>query len=214
MKNILLFPGLAGDHRLFDSLAIPCLNSQVIVFPAPEKNETLPSYAKRLAETIQLGQPLVFIGVSFGGVMAQEVAKYYPPEKIILISSISSKRHLPQVYRIFNVFPVYDWLSATALKKLIAWVGRKFTDKNETETALFEAMLKEADIRLIRWGIRQVLGWKQVSASANSIHIHGSNDRLFPIKYIPVNHTVHKGEHFMIIQQRETISALLHILVN
>jgi pimeloyl-ACP methyl ester carboxylesterase len=213
MKNIVLFPGLAGDHRLFDRLVIPCLNRQVVVFLAPEKNETLPSYAKRLAETIQLGQPLVLIGVSFGGVLAQEVAKYCHAEKIILISSISSNRQLPQVYRVFNIFPVYEWLSAGVLKKLIAWVGRKFTVKNETETALFEAMLKEADISLIRWGIRQVLGWKQVSPSTDVIHIHGAADRLFPIKYIPVNYTIHKGEHFMIIQQRETISALLQSIL-
>ena len=112
-----------------------------------------------------------------------------------------------------HIFPVYEWLSAGVLKKLFAWVGRKFTVKNETETALFEVMLQEADINMVRWGIRQVLGWKQASTSANSIHIHGSNDRLFPIKYIPVNHTIHKGEHFMIIQQRETTSALLQSIL-
>lgn len=214
MKNIVLFPGLAGDHRLFDHLTISCLNRQVIVFLTPKKNESLSAYAKRIAETIHLSHPLVFIGVSFGGILAQEVARYCPPEKIILVSSLSSKKQLPQVYRLFSLYPVYEWLSETALKKLIAWAGRKFTKKNEAETALFEAMLQEADINLVRWGIRQVLRWDQVAPSMHMIHIHGSNDRLFPIKYIPVNHLVNKGEHFMIIQQREMIRDLLQTAIN
>ncbi len=35
------------------------------------------------------------LGVSFGGMMAVEIAKYYPAATVILVSSIGSRRALP-----------------------------------------------------------------------------------------------------------------------
>lgn len=210
MKNVVLFPGLAADRRLFSQLTIENFPVRIIEFLSPEKNESISRYAQRIAASIPPGDHTVFIGVSFGGILAQEVARFYEVEKIVLISSISSKNQLPFQFSVFKVFPVYDWLSEKQLKELVMWVSERFTIKNKKDRALFESMVWDADIRLIRWGIRQTLRWQQEMPASDITHIHGSLDRLFPIKHIPADYTIESGAHFMVIQQAKEISEVLN----
>ncbi|MGB3076074.1 MAG: hypothetical protein WBB36_12165 [Chitinophagales bacterium] len=214
MKNIVLFPGLAADHRLFSCLRIESPAVQIINYITPRKNETLQNYARNIAATIPAHDHTIFIGVSFGGILAQEVAHFYTVKKIILISSISSIKQLTIAHTFFKIFPVYEWLSAQSLKKLIVWISHRFTKKNISENALFENMIADADIRFIRWGIRETLHWKQVSPNLRVIHVHGTKDRLFPIVKIPVQHSVEDGQHFMVVQKSAEISLLLEQLID
>lgn len=209
MNHIVLFPGLAADERLFSLLQLDLPAAKVITYLSPGKNESLSHYAKRIAATIpELGNP-IFIGVSFGGILAQEVAHYIPVRQIILISSISASSQLTALLHLFRTFPVYDWLSESQLKKIVLWAGRSFTNKNTLETALFEAMVGDADIQMIRWGIRMTLHWEQKIIPANVIHIHGSRDRLFPASRIPAGFIIQGGQHFMIIQRAGEIKTRL-----
>ena len=41
----------------------------------PEKGESLASYAKRMSQRVEHKNP-VLLGVSFGGILVQEMAKY------------------------------------------------------------------------------------------------------------------------------------------
>ncbi|HUM45516.1 MAG TPA: hypothetical protein PLD84_01220 [Chitinophagales bacterium] len=214
MKNIVLFPGLAADERLFASLDLTPFSVKTIEWLRPGEKETLRAYAGRIAATIAPVEETIFIGVSFGGLLAQEVAQFYPVEKIILISSLSSGDQLPKALTFFRLFPVYRWLPERQLKSVVTRIGKKFTNKNETETALFESMVRDADIHLIRWGIDQTLDWKQPAAACNIIHIHGNRDRLFPISLIPVDHVIDGGQHFMVIQEGASINALLKKLLD
>ncbi len=208
-KNILIFPGLAADERMFSLLQQSLPAVRVIRYLLPDKKETLAAYAQRMAATIPERQETIFIGVSFGGILAQELAHYIPAKKIILISSISSSAQLSALLAFFRKFPVYEWLSAQQMKCIVIWAGRLFTKKSNEETALFESMVHDADIQLIRWGIRMTLCWKQETAPANVIHIHGSHDRLFPVRKIPADFIIEGGQHFMIVQRATEIRTLL-----
>lgn len=212
MKTLVLFPGLAADDRLFSALkpgSHPVFTVQYLI---PFKSESLEAYAQRIADTLPRDSTLVYAGVSFGGVLAQAVARIRPAEKIILISSISAHSQLPSGHNILKYVPLHNWLPAHMVKSIVLWAGKKFTTKSETEQTLFESMVHDADIRLIRWGIEQVLHWKQAIPPAGIIHIHGRKDRLFPIRRIPVTYAVDGGQHFMIIQQPGIISRLLQEL--
>ena len=213
MNHIVLFPGLAADERLFSLLQLDLPAVKVISYLSPGKNESLSHYAQRIAATIpEQGNP-IFIGVSFGGILAQEVAHYIPVRLIILISSISACSQLTAPLHLLRKFPVYDWLSESQLKKIVLWAGRSFTSKNTSETALFEAMVRDADIQMIRWGIRMTLHWEQKIIPANVIHIHGSRDRLFPASRIPADIIIEGGQHFMIVQRAGEIrTRLLQLL--
>ncbi|MFZ1934503.1 MAG: thioesterase domain-containing protein, partial [Thermoguttaceae bacterium] len=79
--QLILLPGLGADHRLLEPqrAAFP----QLIVPPwiPPRKHESLPQYAERMAQTVAPPHdvPLVLGGVSFGGMLAYEMARWLKP---------------------------------------------------------------------------------------------------------------------------------------
>ena len=81
MKYAYLFSGLGADHRAFQYLDVPGYAMIHVKWIEQEKNETLERYVKRLAKQITMPNP-VFIGLSFGGMVAIEVAKIVATEKL------------------------------------------------------------------------------------------------------------------------------------
>jgi pimeloyl-ACP methyl ester carboxylesterase len=97
MKKIYLFPGLGADERVFVNLDLSGFEPVFIQWIQPLKNETIEAYALRLTEQIPDENPSL-IGVSFGGMIAVEVAKHIPAEKVILISSAKNGNEIPGYY--------------------------------------------------------------------------------------------------------------------
>ena len=94
MKHIYVISGFGADERVFSKLDFGNNDVHFIQWKIPEKNETIASYAERLREEIDFPNPIL-IGLSFGGMMAIEIAKLIPVEKVILISSIRDRYELP-----------------------------------------------------------------------------------------------------------------------
>src|SRR6185312_11284822 len=94
MKHIYVISGFGADERVFSKLDFGDNDVHFIQWQVPEKDETLASYAERLAKEIVYPNPIL-IGLSFGGMMAIEIAKLIPIEKVILISSIRDRYELP-----------------------------------------------------------------------------------------------------------------------
>ena len=214
MQTIFLFPGLGADSRLFAHTYIPGAITKVMEMRAPLRHETLKDYCKSMLRDIPPDEKLVFIGVSFGGILAQEISKLRPVERIILVSSVSSRRQFPRAFVLLRIFPIFKILPGKWLKRLIVWIGRTFTHKSETEEKLFETMVRDADTGLIRWGIHQTIHWKKSSPLPGVIHIHGSRDPLFPCEKIKPDYVIEGGEHFIIFQRAEEINKLLQHIVH
>ena len=94
--KIYAFSGLGTDERIFRQLA---LDHELIpvkwINPLPK--EKLSSYAQRLGEQIDQSEPFALLGVSFGGMLVSELVKTLNPEKVILISSASTRFELPYI---------------------------------------------------------------------------------------------------------------------
>jgi hypothetical protein len=95
MKHIYLISGLGADERVFKHLDLSGYKATYIQWLKPEKHESITSYAERLCGQITTTKPIL-IGLSFGGIMAVEIAKCIDTEKIILISSIKTRKEIPR----------------------------------------------------------------------------------------------------------------------
>src|SRR4051794_35905388 len=93
-KNIYCISGLGADERAFERLKIAGCSLHFVDRIPPLPNETLFSYAGRMSERITEISPVV-IGLSFGGMIAIEMAKQIPIEKLILISSVKTRNEIP-----------------------------------------------------------------------------------------------------------------------
>ncbi|MCP9751582.1 alpha/beta hydrolase, partial [Ferruginibacter sp. HRS2-29] len=90
MKTIYLFSGLGADERVFKYLKFPGHHIVHIKWITALRNEPLAAYAKRLLEQVSTEHPIL-IGLSFGGIMAIEVSKLIPTEKVIIIASVKNR---------------------------------------------------------------------------------------------------------------------------
>ena len=65
----------------------------------PLEKETLQDYAKRMVSKVTHPSP-VLIGVSFGGILVQEMAKFVEARKVIIISSVKSNLEFPTSFKV------------------------------------------------------------------------------------------------------------------
>ena len=86
---------MAASSEIFEYIILP---ETYIIYKLdwiiPFQNESLKLYAKRISKKITKPNPIL-IGVSFGGILVQEISKHISFKKIFIISSIKSSYELP-----------------------------------------------------------------------------------------------------------------------
>ena len=88
---VYFMPGLAASSLIFERIALPddLYEINLLEWEIPIENESLADYAKRIAKKITHENP-VLIGVSFGGIVVQEMATFIKVKKVIIISSVKT----------------------------------------------------------------------------------------------------------------------------
>ena len=83
--------------------------------------ESLPDYAARMAATIKPSgdSPLVIGGVSFGGMLAYEMARHMKADAVVLIASCRTRHGLRPAYhaghKLLPLIPLWMWNLAKLL---------------------------------------------------------------------------------------------------
>ncbi|MGV2827057.1 alpha/beta hydrolase [Myxosarcina sp. GI1(2024)] len=209
LKDIYCVSGLGADDRVFKQLEFEGYRPVHIRWLEPERGETIASYAKRLTAQIKSEKPIL-IGLSFGGLIAIEIAKQIEVEKIILISSAKNKHEIPLYFRLLRWFPIYRLIP---LKSIVCTVYRIaywfFSLETIEERKLLRAILTDTDPHFLKWAIHRVVTWNNKQVPEQICHIHGTNDRIFPISFAKADLQVEQGGHLMIMNRAAKISALI-----
>ncbi len=211
-KHIYLISGLGADERVFQNLEFPeGYETHFLPWIKPlSHDESIEEYAARMARRILHPNP-VMLGLSFGGMMSIEIARQQPVEKVILLSSIKHKQELP---------PYYNKLAKRLLRSLpdrLVFGQRQFIVRlfmqtsTEQERQLLHDYLynQNKDLFYMRWALNAVLSWQNEWVPPSLIHIHGSNDRPFPRRFVQPTHTIIKGGHFMVMNRAREINRIL-----
>jgi pimeloyl-ACP methyl ester carboxylesterase len=158
------------------------------------------SYAKRMNQKIEYENP-VLIGVSFGGVLVQEMSKHIHCQKLIIISSVKSRHELPRRMRLAKVSKAYKLLPTKFVSDFESFAKYAFGETLKKRVKLYKKYLSVSDKRYLDWAIKNMVCWQQEAAIPNTIHIHGDRDPVFPIKNISDCITIKGGTHIMIINK-------------
>lgn len=151
----------------------------------------------------------MLLGVSFGGMMSIEISRFKAPEKLFLISSVKSRKELPPVMRAASVFPVQYFIPSIKRGIFFSLENHFLGAISEEERKLSNEFRRNVNPRYLRWSVHQVLNWKNISVPGNLVHIHGSTDRMFPLKYVQADAIVAGGTHFMIMNRADEISKII-----
>ncbi len=218
--NLYLIPGMGTDHRVFDdyqfnkSLAKPICIKWVDFLHA----KSLEEYAGILANQIDTSQPFVLLGVSMGGMLALEIRKQYPTAGLILISSAIHPSELPARYKMGRIIPLYRFLTDGLLNLVANWKGFYRDVDKEEKKHLYKEMLKGTGGRFLKWQMDAIIHWqesKEELSSAKILRIHGSNDKVIPLKNIQsrIDFRIEKGTHKLAVNQFQKIGNLVNVFI-
>ena len=210
--HIYFMPGLAAGPEIFEKLELSKelyeLHYLSWIEPLSLK-ETIANYAMRMADEIKHNNP-VLVGVSFGGVIVQEMSKFMDVQKIIIISSVKSKSELPKKFKIAAKSKIYK-LFPTRIVTNFEDYAKYFVGKSlEKKAKLYKKYLSVRNKEYIKWSIHNAITWNQEKPLNNIAHIHGTKDEIFPIKNIKDAIIIENGNHSMIIIKAKEISKIIH----
>lgn len=208
--NLYLLSGLGADERAFRSLRFPEPVQPVYLnWLQPLPKETMQQYAKRMAGRIDTSKPFSLAGLSFGGMLVTEMLEYVRPVKTFLISSVACRKELPALYKIAGMLQLNKLLPEKTVNKANPLAYWFFSVNTKNEKEQLKEVLAATDPKFSKWAIREILHWKRTEPPQNIIRIHGSADRVLPIKKFTPYYLIKDGGHLMIANRAAEVSAVL-----
>jgi pimeloyl-ACP methyl ester carboxylesterase len=204
--------GLGANEKVFEKLKLPS-GYELIFIPwlLPQEDEIIESYANRMAQGIDDSEDFVLLGLSFGGIIAQEVAKIKCPIKLLLFNTVKSEDEKPIWIRINRYLQLYTIFPYVLLNKspLVKWFSN-FMQWINPERPNLDQLYSMRDKRYTRWAFEQIVQWdRKEKLECNVYHFHGNLDIIFPFWNIKNAIKIKWGGHLSIYVKNDQVNALL-----
>jgi pimeloyl-ACP methyl ester carboxylesterase len=212
VKNLYIFSGLGADQRVFQNMDFSEYNAIFIDWIKPNHSENMADYAKRLSSKIEHEKPIL-IGLSFGGMIATEMAKIIETEKVMLIASAKTKHEIPFYFRLAGKLRLHKLIPTKLLKLSNCFVYWLFGTQNKSDQLMLTQILKDTDETFLRWAIDKIVTWQNITINPKTIHIHGTSDKILPIHFIDCQIKVQNGGHLMTLNKAAELNQILKTVV-
>jgi len=214
MIQVYFMPGMAANPSIFKDIKLPeeKFSSHYLEWFVPKKGMSISEYAKEMCGKIT-HKNVVLIGVSFGGIIIQEMAKHIQVKKLIVISSVTASKQLPKRMLFAKYTKAHKLLPTGLVNNIELLVKYAFGEIVIKRLDMYEQYLSVRDKYYIDWAIDQIVNWEQEECVFNHVHIHGDKDAVFPIENINNCVKVRKGTHIMIINRFKWFNEYLPAII-
>lgn len=211
---VYLMPGMAASPLIFEHIKLDPAIFEVheLDWFMPEKNESIEDYALKMCTKIIASNP-VLVGVSFGGILVQEMAKHINTRKVIIISSVKSSKELPKRMQFARYTKIHKLLPTGLVNNVELLAKYAFGETVTKRLALYEKYLSVRDKGYMDWSIDKIINWKETIFIPNLVHIQGDKDAVFPLENIQNCIPVKNGTHTMIIHRYKWFNQHLPALI-
>lgn len=207
--KIYCFSGLGADERVFSFLKLnPRFELVPVDWIEPLANENLEEYSIRISERIQTKKSFGIMGVSFGGLIAQEVSKILDPKFTLVISSINKLEQIPFLLKITPSF-ILKCLPPFMFR-LPKWCSNYLFGADNKK--LLHQILGDTDPRFVKWALYAFKNWKADRLNSSSCFISGMKDRLLSPPDDAIK--IPNGGHFMIVDLAHQVSNEIDSFLN
>ncbi len=203
---------MGADEKAFDRIHLEGCELVYLPWLTPHPGETIQGYAARMCLPIKEEKP-VLMGLSFGGMISIEIAKLIPTHKIILISSIHSKRQMPRWMRVAGKLKINRLIPLRPYQILESLQNKRMGVTTLAEKEMVNRYRKNTSQVYIDWAINEILNWNNEWWPAGLYHIHGDDDKIFPIQKLSPTHIVKGAGHMMIFNRAGAVNDCLEAIV-
>ena len=214
MKRIYAIPGLGTTAALYNFIKVKDVKLKVINWPEFSKDETMQTYAAKIATQIDDSEPFYLMGVSYGGMLCTEISLIKDPVKTILISSCENSKEFPWTLRFFQYFPIHKLVTDKMFRSMARSAKWVLGFRNEYKSDFYK-MVTEMPSGYFKSSINSIVGWKRQGGAKNSVRIHGDKDKLLWYSALKKNidHTISGGSHSMVLDKAEEINRILEQII-
>jgi len=201
--HVYFVPGMAANAKIFEYIKLPESEFEVhhLEWEIPLEKESLEAYALRMTKKVMHENPIL-LGVSFGGILVQEMSRFISTKKVVVISSVLHEKEFPYRMKFAKRTKVYKLVPTHLFSDVEKLVKYALGETIKGRAELYKKYLSVSDEKYLTWAIEQIVNWKQTQKLTNVVHIHGNKDKIFPVKNIKGNVIqVKNGTHIMIINK-------------
>ncbi|MDX6769265.1 MAG: alpha/beta fold hydrolase [Elusimicrobiota bacterium] len=212
--RLVLFSGLGGDHRLTRPVVVPGVEVLTPDHLEPLPGERLPAYARRAADAAGLAAGDAVGGVSFGGMIAAEVARQREVAALVLLGTCVRPRRLPASYRLLEKIGPLLPDAVLGLRTWAQFVRRRFAPMTPEGVAVLQAMAADCPPARIRAFGRMLMDWDGVEAfGCPVLSIHGDRDAIIPLSCAEPGLVLKEAGHsFTLTHASQTAGAIAAFL--
>ncbi len=208
MTNIYCLSGLGADERIFKNLAIDQANLIFLKWAPFSEDDDIPSYARKMAVLIPEVNPII-LGLSFGGMVATEIALQMSVRQVFLISSAKGKQELGPMNWGLRFLISNNLIPYKLLKQPNQILFNRFGATTGEEKNILSEIVRDTDPRFLRWAFKAILRWQNTTIPPNLVQIHGTADKLIEPAQIHPHHWIDQGTHMMAYNRAKEINALI-----
>ncbi|MDB5047562.1 MAG: hypothetical protein JWO30_633 [Fibrobacteres bacterium] len=192
------FPGLGADASLAPMHLIPGYEIHWIEWPK-RFGASWDGFIRELMDENDIEENAVYVGISFGGLVAQRMAQEIRPRKIIFVGSLQTSRSISFPFRLLSPFVPILPRFCFRLGLLPRWLIRYFFGiKRPEDVGLFYRMAEKLNGMKAKKLVELALSEKDgPDGTIPTLSIHGMNDKIIPAANRFVDIEIHGGGHLI-----------------
>jgi pimeloyl-ACP methyl ester carboxylesterase len=218
-NRLVLFPGVGADARLFEPLRRGLPGVRVEVPPwieAASIDETVESYSRRMAALIEPARPgerLFLGGVSFGAIVALEVARHlHGTRAVFMMGGCRDTRAVAPFFRF--ACGLTRWVPSPVVRMILKGSPAAlvlFESLSWEHMRLYERMINEGSASQIRWaaGAMPAYRSRRDPPGVRVVLIHGQRDLIIPPKNVKPDYVIGGAKHLVSLTRPTLVNACL-----
>ncbi len=186
MPTLVLLPGLGADAAIYRP-QIERFGDRIIVPPwiDPKPNESIDSYARRLGRRIEVPTPFYIGGISFGGMMAAEIAqsRHDDVAGLLMFGSCTHRSQVTAAFRFAAILGPHlpRGMVKGLLNRLVPRLFGAVEGLSEEHVQLLEEVAYRTDVDLLAWGATAIRSWTDgAQPTCPTYFAHGADDVVIP----------------------------------
>ena len=182
MKKIFFISGLGANKLAFSKIEDLPYEKVCVPWIKMHPDDTITSYSSRMIKANNITQEDILVGLSFGGLIAQEMCKQLNKDEVILISSFQKKEHLRPLFRKSLDLNLNALIPSFKVPLVDNIVGIFLNSGTKESKAVLSKMIEETDHELLKLSIKMI---QQVKPDQYNIprtyNIIGDSDRILQL---------------------------------
>lgn len=215
MSKIFFISGLGANELAFSKIGDVGLEKIMIKWIPCVKNENIGAYALRFIDKYKIVNTDIVVGLSFGGLLAQEISKIVRQQNVILVSSFRDKNDLRLLYRQALNARLHKLFLPVRMPLVDGVIANILNSGTSDSTSVLKGMLKASDYSLMKWSLQQIANTRGLlNKDAVLYNIIGSHDRIVKLWKNDTTFLIEGGSHFMVYDRAKEVTKIIRAIIS